>query len=103
MFWVLWLSLRLARNYVPHNVIGALKPDIVDPELQFLARCARKQWPTLVARQLYRAEWPRDRSIPSRLLHAACPVLSRTLLSGDWSAMNIAAAVVHLRKLRAGA
>ena len=45
-------------------VIGALKPDIVDPELQFLARCARKQWPTLVARQLYRAGLTDERRRP---------------------------------------
>ena len=62
-------------------VIGALKPDVVDPEIQFLANCTRKQWPLLVALQLYRAEWPRDRSIPSRLLHAACPALAKVLIT----------------------
>lgn len=83
-------------------VIGALKPDVVDPEVHFLAKCTRKQWPLLIAQQLYKAEWPRDRSIPSRLLHAACPVISKILLSSNWAGMNITAAVVHLRKLRAG-
>ena len=82
----------------------ALLPEQVDPDLYFLAKCVRKEWPKLIARQLMRAEWPRDRFIPPRLLHAECPTLAKVLLSGgDWAKLNIPAAVHHLRRLRTGA
>ena len=81
---------------------GVLVPAAVDADLAFLNKAVLEQWPLLVARQLIHAEWPRDRLIPPRLLDAKCPVLAGVLRSKDWSKLNVAASIFHLRRLRAG-